>query len=52
MMEPMEVVNKIKEIIAENYHPDKIVLFGSYARKDFDEQYLTGKMTCLGIDGG
>ena len=32
------MINRIKEIIVENYHPDKIVLFGSYARGDFDEQ--------------
>ena len=37
-MEPTEEINRIKEIIVENYHPDKIVLFGSYARGDFDEQ--------------
>ena len=38
MTEPTEEINRIKEIIVENYHPDKIVLFGSYARGDFDEQ--------------
>ena len=38
MMKPTEVVNIIKKIIVENYHPDKIILFGSYAREDFDEQ--------------
>jgi len=59
MMEPTEVINRIKEIIVENYHPDKIILFGSYARGDFDEpvisiylSYLTGKMTCRDIGGG
>ena len=38
MMEISEKINRIKEIIVENYHPDKIILFGSCARGDADEQ--------------
>jgi predicted nucleotidyltransferase len=37
-MEISEKINRIKEIIVENYHPDKIILFGSCARRDADEQ--------------
>ncbi len=37
-MEISEKINRIKEIIVENYHPDKIILFGSCARGDADEQ--------------
>ena len=38
MMEMTEKINRIKEIIVGNYHPDKIILFGSWARGDADEQ--------------
>ena len=38
MMELLKKINMIKEIIVENYHPNKIILFDSYARGDFDEQ--------------
>lgn len=33
-MMPIEI-EKIKEIIINDYHPDKIIIFGSYARGDY-----------------
>ncbi|OHD62514.1 MAG: hypothetical protein A2096_16375 [Spirochaetes bacterium GWF1_41_5] len=30
-----ETIDKIKQIIIDEYHPDKIILFGSYARGDY-----------------
>ena len=30
-------IAEIKNVIVENYRPDKVILFGSYARDDFDE---------------
>jgi len=59
MMEISEKINRIKEIIVENYHPDKIILFGSCARGDADEQsdidilvISDGKKICRDIGGG
>lgn len=32
-----EQIRKIRDIIVENYHPDKIILFGYHARGDSGE---------------
>lgn len=50
-MTNQEVVNRMVEMIASRFHPDKIILFGSYASGTFTKDSDVDLLVVMQVEG-